>query len=122
QHTNWRVAYLAVAGIFALTTVAIMMLLPRQAGDPGATMRRELRAFRRPAVWLALLTGALGFGGFFAVYSYVAPLATEVTGTSESFVPIALMVFGLGMTVGNVIGGRMADRGAMKAIFQLFGF
>jgi DHA1 family inner membrane transport protein len=121
QNTTWRIAYLAVAGIFALTTLAIAMLVPWQEGDPAATMRRELRAFKSPAVWLALLTGALGFGGFFAVYSYVAPLATEVTGTTESFVPVALVVLGLGMTLGNFVGGRMADRGAMKAIFQLFG-
>lgn len=121
QHSGWRVAYLAVAAIFALTTVAILALLPRQAGDPAATMRRELRAFKRPAVWLALLTGALGFGGFFAVYTYVAPLATEVTGTSESFVPVVLIVLGIGMTAGNFIGGRLADKGATRAVLLLFG-
>ncbi|WP_061965778.1 MFS transporter [Demequina aurantiaca] len=121
QHTNWRVAYLAVAAIFALTTLAILWFLPWQQGDPSATVRRELGAFKRPAVWLALLTGALGFGGFFAVYTYVSPLVTEVTGASESFVPIALITLGLGMTLGNFIGGRLADRGAMRAVFILFG-
>lgn len=121
QYAGWRIGYLAVAGIFALTTVAILALVPATPGDPRATVRRELAAFRRPAVWYALLTGALGFGGFFAVYSYVAPLATEVTGTSAGLVPVVLVVFGLGMTVGNVIGGRMADRGALRAIVQLFG-
>ncbi|MFW7415119.1 MFS transporter [Demequina sp. SO4-18] len=121
QQTGWRVAYLAVAGLFALSTLAIIAFVPRSAGDPGATMRRELGAFGRPAVWFALLTGALGFGGFFAVYSYVSPLATEVTGTTESMVPIALVVLGLGMTAGNFLGGRLADRGALRAVFQLFG-
>lgn len=121
QQTNWRVAYLAVAGIFALTTLAIASFLPWQSGDPSATVRRELGAFKRPAVWFALLTGALGFGGFFAVYSYVARLVTNVTGQPESFVPLALIVLGIGMTVGNFIGGRLADRGAMRAVFILFG-
>ncbi|WP_234996496.1 MFS transporter [Demequina sp. NBRC 110054] len=121
QQAGWRVAYLAVAAIFALTAVAIVAVVPWQAGDPSATVRRELGAFTRPAVWFALLTGALGFGGFFAVYSYVSPLATGVTGTPESFVPWALVGLGLGMTVGNFVGGRLADRGAMKAVFQLFG-
>jgi DHA1 family inner membrane transport protein len=121
QHTGWRVAYLAVAGIFALTTVAILSFLPWQAGDPDATVKRELGAFKRPAVWLALLTGALGFGGFFAVYTYVSPLITEVTGSPESFVPIALIVLGVGMTIGNFIGGRLADHGAMRAVFITFG-
>ncbi|WP_062386706.1 MFS transporter [Demequina iriomotensis] len=121
QHTSWRVAYLAVAAIFALTTAAIAVWVPRAPGDPHATVRRELGAFRRPAVWLALATGSLGFGGFFAVYSYVSPLATEVTGASESFVPVALVMLGLGMTVGNLVGGRMADTGAVRAVFILFG-
>jgi DHA1 family inner membrane transport protein len=121
QHASWRIAYLVVASIFAAATIAIALTVPRTDGDPHATMGRELGAFKRPAVWFALLTGALGFGGFFAVYSYVAPLTTEVAGASESLVPIALVTLGIGMTVGNMIGGRMADRGAMKAVFQLFG-
>ena len=95
--------------------------MPWQAGDPHATVRRELSAFSRPAVWFALLTGAIGFGGFFAVYSYVSPLATEVTGTSEGFVPLALVTLGLGMTAGNAVGGRLADRDPMRAILTMFG-
>ncbi|MDN4481740.1 MFS transporter [Demequina muriae] len=121
QQAGWRPAYLAVAGLFALSTASIIAFVPRAPGDPGATMGRELRAFARPAVWFALLTGALGFGGFFAVYSYVSPLVTEVTGATESLVPVALVVLGLGMTAGNFVGGRLADRGALRAVFQLFG-
>lgn len=121
QQAGWRVAYVAVALIFAATTAAILTLVPWQAGDTQATIRRELSAFSRPAVWFALLTGAVGFGGFFAVYSYVSPLATEITGTPESFVPLALVTLGLGMTAGNAVGGRLADHGPMRAILMLFG-
>ena len=121
QHSNWRVAYLMVASIFALATVAIALTVPRHVGDRHATMRRELGAFKRPAVWFALLTGALGFGGFFAVYSYVAPLVTEVAGAAENVVPIALVSLGIGMTIGNVIGGRIADTGSLRAVFIMFG-
>ncbi len=121
QHSNWRVAYTLVAGIFAIATIAIALTVPRHPGDHHATMRRELGAFKRPAVWFALLTGALGFGGFFAVYSYVAPLVTEVAGSPERVVPIALVTLGVGMTIGNVIGGRLADKGALRALFILFG-
>ncbi len=121
QQAGWRVAYLAVAAIFAATAAAIIAVVPWQPGDATATVRRELGAFTRPAVWFALLTGALGFGGFFAVYSYVSPLATGVTGTSEAFVPWALVVLGLGMTAGNAAGGRLADHGPMRAVFVLFG-
>ncbi|MCB2412783.1 MFS transporter [Demequina sp. TTPB684] len=121
QHTSWRIGYLAVAAIFALCTVAILAFVPAHDGDPHATIRRELSAFTRPAVWFALLTGALGFGGLFAVYTYVSPLATEVAGAPERFVPAALIVLGIGTTVGNILGGRMADRGALRAVFVLFG-
>lgn len=121
QQAGWRVAYLAVAAIFALTVVAVLALVPRQPGDPGATMRRELGAFGRPAVWFALLTGTLGFGGFFAVYTYVAPLTTEVTALDAAFVPLALVMLGVGMTVGNFFGGRLADAGALRAVYILFG-
>ncbi|NTV40598.1 MAG: MFS transporter [Demequinaceae bacterium] len=121
QHTNWRVAYLAVAGIFALCTAAILAVVPHQDGDPHATVSRELGAFKRPAVWFALLTGALGFGGFFAVYTYVSPMVTELTGSPERLVPFALITLGIGTTIGNVIGGRLADHGALRAVLWLFG-
>jgi MFS transporter, DHA1 family, inner membrane transport protein len=121
QVAGWRVAYLAVAGIFGLTFVAVAFFVPLQAGDAAATFRRELRVFRRPQIWLTLLLGAIGFGGFFAVYSYVSEVVTRVTGLSESFVPLALVCIGLGMTVGNLAGGRGADHHVMKTIFICFG-
>ena len=120
QNAGWRVAYVAVAAIFALTFVAVAIAVPFQPGDRNATLKRELRAFSRPQVWLALLTGAIGFGGFFAVYSYVSPVVTQVTGQSASFVPIALVVIGLGMTIGNLAGGRAADHHVMGTIFVCF--
>ena len=121
QTAGWRVAYLVVAAIFAATFFAVWAVLPAQPGDATATMRRELAAFSRLQVWLALLIGAVGFGGFFAVYSYVAPVVTEVTRLDESFVPIALVCIGIGMTIGNLIGGRAADHNIMGTVFACFG-
>jgi DHA1 family inner membrane transport protein len=120
QVAGWRIAYLTVAAIFAATLVAILALVPASPGDPAATFRRELKVFRRIGVWFALLTGAIGFGGFFAVYTYVAPLATEVTHISARAVPFALVAVGVGMTVGNLVGGWLADRGAVRAIYLCF--
>ena len=97
------------------------LAVPFQAGDRTATLRRELTAFTRPQVWLALLTGAVGFGGFFAVYSYVGPVITKVTMQGDGFIPVALVVIGLGMTVGNLAGGRAADHNVMGTIFVCFG-
>ncbi|MBI5161572.1 MAG: MFS transporter [Micrococcales bacterium] len=121
QNAGWRVAYFLVAAVFALTAVSIALLVPDQPGDPAATLRRELAALRRPQVWLAVGAGAIGFGGFFAVYSYVAPLTTEVTGLPASLVPISLAVLGIGMVIGNLGGGRLADAGALRALLLALG-
>ena len=121
QLAGWRIAYLAVALLFALTFVAVWLVVPRQPGDPKATIRRELAVFRRPQVWFALAIGAIGFGGFFAVYTFVAPLVTTVTHLSASFVPIALVVAGIGMTVGNFVGGHIADVSLIRGLFIFFG-
>jgi DHA1 family inner membrane transport protein len=121
QTTSWRVAYLVVASIFALSFVAIAFLVPLQPGDPGATMKRELKAFGRGQVWLALLIGSVGFGGFFAVYTFISPLVTVEAGLSTAFVPIMLIVVGTGMTAGNLLGGRTADHNVMASIFVYFG-
>jgi len=120
QVAGWRVAYLAVAALFALTFVAVWFVVPRQPGDPAATIRRELSVFRRPQVWFALAIGAIGFGGFFAVYTYVAPIVTDVTGLAPGFVPIALILAGLGMTLGNFVGGHVADINLVRGLFVFF--
>ncbi|MET0956861.1 MAG: MFS transporter [Cryobacterium sp.] len=120
QIAGWRTAYLTVAALFALTFVAVIIAVPFQAGNPGATMRNELRAFSRLQVWLALLIGAVGFGGLFAVYTYVAPLVIEVTGLPALAVPLVLVVVGLGMTVGNFVGGALADRSVRRTMYLFF--
>lgn len=120
QAHGWRSAYFVVAAIFALTFVAVATLVPWQAGDPRATMRNELRAFRRLQVWMALGIGAIGFGGFFAVYTYVAPIVTDVTGLGAAMVPIVLVVIGIGMTIGNFVGGHSADRNLRLTLIGFF--
>jgi DHA1 family inner membrane transport protein len=121
QVAGWRVAYFVVATIFAATFVAIRLLVPKQPGDPAATMRRELRAFRNLQVWLALGIGSVGFIGFFAVYTYVAPAVTEYAQLDPALVPLALITMGAGMTVGNLFGGWLADRSVARSMFIGFG-
>jgi DHA1 family inner membrane transport protein len=109
QQVGWRAAFMVVTAIFAAATVLIAIFVPEHPGDPGRTLRAELKVFRIGQVWLALGVGAIGFGGFFAVYSYIAPMVTDVAGSPEWVVPIVLVVMGLGMTVGNLVGGHLAD-------------
>lgn len=120
QQFGWRVAFLIVAAIFAAAAVLIWAFVPAHAGDPGRTMRAELRAFRIPQVWFAIGVGAIGFGGFFAAYSYIAPVVTEVAGAPEWAVPIVLVAVGVGMTVGNLLGGHFADRDLRRTLFAGF--
>src|SRR5690606_6518514 len=109
QNLGWRSAYWLVA-VLGLTTAALVLaFVPSVPGDAGASGRRELTALARPQVWLTLLAGAVGFGGMFAVYSYIAPTLTEVGGLREGAVPWFLLAFGLGMTLGTWLAGRLAD-------------
>jgi DHA1 family inner membrane transport protein len=116
QNFGWRSAFWLVTAIFAATLIAIVATVPFQAGNPQSTMRNELRAFTRLQIWLTLAMGSIGFGGMFAVYSYVAPVVTDVTGLDESVVPLVLVTFGVGMTIGNVIGGWAADKSVTRAL------
>ena len=116
QQFGWRVAFMIVAAIFALAAILIAFFVPAHAGDPGRTLRAELGVFRIPQVWLTLAVGAIGFGGFFAAYSYIASIVTEVAGSPAWAVPIVLVVIGVGMTVGNLLGGRLADRDLRRTL------
>lgn len=120
QAAGWRTAYLLVAALFATTFIAVRMLVPWQPGDANSTVRRELAAFGSLQVWVAVAVGAIGFGGFFAVYSYIAPMVTESAGLPGGAVPWVLASTGVGLTIGNILGGRLADAGTSRAMFVGF--
>jgi DHA1 family inner membrane transport protein len=109
-HTfDWRVAYLSVAVVFLVTLVLGYLVLPRFPGDPSRSARTEMTAFRNGQLWLMIVIGCIGFGGFFAVYSYLSEMAVRLTHLSEHSVPWLLAVVGIGMTIGNLVGGRVSD-------------
>lgn len=120
QAAGWRASYGVVVGIFALAALAIALTVPSMPGDGSRSLRRELGVFRIGQVWLTLGIGAIGFGSFFAIYSYISPLMTEVAGAPEWTVPIVLVATGLGMTVGNLVGGVVADRSLSRALIAAF--
>ena len=116
-HYGWRTTFWAVAAIGVVATVVIATMVPRDRGAREAgRLGDELRAVARPPVLLGLLMTVLGFGGMFTVYTFIQPLLTQVTGFADAAVSPILLVFGVGMIVGNLLGGRFADRGLAKAL------
>ena len=115
QSLGWRWGF-GVVTVLALATVAmVLVFVPHDKPVADASPLRELGALRRGQVWLTLATGAIGFGGLFAVYTYLASTLMAVTGASAATVPLVLAVFGIGMTAGNLIVPRFADRALMPA-------
>jgi DHA1 family inner membrane transport protein len=110
QNLGWRSAYLAVTAVAALTVMSLLVALPRRPRDPSAGALRELGALARPQVLLTLAVGTVGFGGMFAMYSYIAPLMTEVSGLGAGWLPGVLAVVGVGMVVGTWLAGHLVDR------------
>ncbi|HEX3932526.1 MAG TPA: MFS transporter [Nocardioides sp.] len=116
QHLGWRSAFWVAAGLAALTAVLVTALVPASPGDGEATGRRELSLFAEPQVWLTLLAGAIGFGGMFALYSYIAKVVTQVGGLADGAVPVFLLVFGLGMVAGTYVAGALADWSVFRSL------
>ncbi|MFJ8431613.1 MFS transporter [Kitasatospora sp. NPDC094019] len=120
QHLGWRATMLVVVVIGAAGAVAIARLVPALPSPAQSGLRHELRAFRSGQLWLALATVVFGCGGFFACYSYITPLLTEVSGFATGSVTLVLALFGVGMTIGNVIGGYAADRALRPTVCVAF--
>jgi DHA1 family inner membrane transport protein len=117
QGLGWRSAFGLVVVIGVITLTALWHWLPDLSAMHATSPLAELSALRRPQVWLALLIGMVGFGGMFAVYTYVSTTLTDVSGLALGLVPLALMVFGLGMVVGNLVGGKMADISVVGSLY-----
>ncbi|WP_329027589.1 Cmx/CmrA family chloramphenicol efflux MFS transporter [Streptomyces sp. NBC_00690] len=110
DHLGWRSAFWAVGLASAVALVGVITLIPHiplPAEKPR--LKRELLIYRDRQVWLSIAVTALAAGGVFAVFTYFAPLLTDVAGMDKSSVPMVLGLFGLGALVGTVVGGRVAD-------------
>ncbi|MCK8676330.1 MFS transporter [Streptomyces lichenis] len=117
QAAGWRVTFFAVAALGVLGLLGVAKLVPEQPKAEGARLSQELAAFRNVQVLLAMAMTVLGFGGVFAAVTYITPMMTEAAGFAESSVTWLLVLFGVGMVVGNLIGGRFADRRLMPMLF-----
>ncbi|SCW29667.1 MFS transporter, DHA1 family, arabinose polymer transporter [Rhizobium mongolense subsp. loessense] len=116
QSLDWRVAFTSV-GLIGLVTVALIWYyVPRDQVADGASFLRELGAFKRPQVLLTLGIAAVGYGGMFAMFSYIAGTTMKVAMLPESMVAVMMVLFGVGMNAGNVVGSWLADKSIMGTI------
>lgn len=117
---GWKATFVIVGVLGFVAMAALLACLPKVPPQQGANPRSELRAMRNGPLWGVFLAAGIGFGGMFAIYSYIKPLVMFEAGMSESTVPWVLALFGLGMTVGIFLAGRMMDIDTMRT--TIFGF
>jgi DHA1 family inner membrane transport protein len=122
QSTSWRLVYAIVGVVAALAAIAVVIFVPR-VGDsaPTGSLRDEVRAFANARIWLVLGIATLGGGGLFATFSYITPMMTKQAGFADSSMTWLLILFGTGMTAGNLLGARLADRFPLRTIAGALG-
>ncbi|KAA0125092.1 MFS transporter [Methylobacterium sp. P1-11] len=107
---GWRAAFWGIAAIGAVAMLALRLALPELKAEAGADLWAELRVLRRGPVLAALALTTVGFSAMFTVFTYIAPILRTETGAPAPYVTAMLVLFGLGLTAGNWLGGRLADR------------
>jgi len=120
QQAGWQFVFVLVGLIEVIAAIGILVLVPIQSkdvGEPRERLRHELHAFRNIQVWLSLGIAAIGGGAMFATFSYITPMMTQLAGYAESSINPLLMLFGIGMTAGNLVGARLTDRALMPTIY-----
>lgn len=109
QQIGWRMAFAITAVLGIVAIVALAITLPKGKANPMPDIRAELKVLTRPAVLMALATTVMGAGAMFTLYTYVAPVLEALTGASATFITLGLVLIGVGFTIGNALGGRLAD-------------
>ena len=121
QHLGWRETYVAVAALSGVALLAIRQWLPRTEALNGTPVVQELSALRKGQLWGVMAVATTGIASLFAVYTFIGPIVTDATHLVPVMIPVALAIFGIGMTVGNELGGRLADLFPMRGIVLGFG-
>jgi DHA1 family inner membrane transport protein len=118
QAAGWRSTFWGITGIGVLALVGILTLVPKTGSGKAAAggLRGELRAFRSGQVWLSIFVTILGYGGMFGAFTYIAFTLTEVTGFAATTVPWLLILFGVGLFIGNTLGGKAADKNVDRTL------
>jgi MFS transporter, DHA1 family, inner membrane transport protein len=120
QNMGWRASFAAIAVMGVAALIGILIFIPKIKQDKPASVIQQISALANPKLLLFLLIGALGNASLFTVFTYIAPLLMEVTGFAEHSVTWILVLFGCGVTIGNIVGGKLADWKLMPSIVGLY--
>lgn len=110
QHIGWRTAFGGIAAIGVIALIALQLALPSMPGRTDSDLRAEVKVLGQPAMLMALATTALGSAAMFTVFTYIAPILQHVTHVSPMLLNAALVIYGVGLTIGNWLGGRFSDK------------
>ncbi|WP_242882818.1 MFS transporter [Actinomadura litoris] len=121
QAFGWRATFWAVVAVGVVALAGIAALVPSGPRPQGQSLVRELGVFRQGGVWLALAMTVFGFAPVFTVITFIAPMMTDVGGFSPGAVPVVMGLLGVGLVVGNLLGGRLADRAVLPALYASIG-
>ncbi|MEA9978954.1 MULTISPECIES: MFS transporter [unclassified Pseudomonas] len=120
QYAGWRSTFFAVTVIGVISLIGLLRFLPAKHDEEKLDMRAELAALNGAGVWLSLSMTVMFSASVFALFTYMAPLLGEVTGVTPHGVTWTLLLIGLGLTLGNVIGGKLADRNMPRTLIGVF--
>ncbi|GIP27317.1 putative MFS-type transporter YtbD [Paenibacillus sp. J23TS9] len=121
QQMGWRAAFFTIAIIGVIALIANMILIPKHLRKGTKTpVKEQLKLVTNSRLLLAFLITALGYGGTFVVFTYLSPLLHNITGFKESTVALILLLYGIAIAIGNVIGGKAANRKPLSALLVMF--
>lgn len=115
QAFGWRSTFWSITVIGIIALIGIIILVPKVKSQ-SSSIKEELNVLRQPAVLIALLMTVFGFGGVFTVFTYITPILTDITGFSPNSVAYILVLFGVGITIGNIYGGKLADKSLLPSL------
>jgi MFS transporter, DHA1 family, inner membrane transport protein len=122
QQFGWRATFIGVAALGIIGLISSWILVPDQIKNEGksSSLMAQFKVLANKHLILAFLMTALGYGGTFVAFTYLSPILQKITGLSDSMVNIVLMVYGIAIALGNLIGGKVANKQPLKALFWMF--
>ncbi|MBK1896561.1 MFS transporter [Chryseobacterium paridis] len=121
QHFGWRATFIGVAILGIIGLLASMILVPSHLQNgKTASLQQQLKVLTNKRLIFAFLMTAMGYGGTFVVFTYLSPILQEITGLKESVVTLILLIYGIAIALGNLIGGRLANKNPLKALLWMF--